>query len=768
MLDPDALTAALQLALPEVELRAVRITYLRYKASTSCLASCRFLVGDNEVHGFVQAYQPSESDKLQKAARKPGVDGAMGRGRFVLAEHAMVVSVFPNDGDIKELSTLGDGDRRRELFRDLLPGRDDLDGSILERLAYKPKRRYVGAVITAAGPALVVRAYAPAGYASAAARRGITLTPGSTLAVAQCVAAEPRRAMLMFEWLDGTQLTDVAGDEQERERVFRRVGLALAELHRGQADASSVPRVSGAADLISEAEALGTMWPPLSPRATDVARRVASLVDAEPAAAHTLHGDFHPAQTLIQGERVAILDFDRSGLGPAAYDLGTFIAHLERDGLTGRLRKESVERLSAALIDGYGVSAPAPSASSIRHHTAAALLRLSPEPFRYRDPNWPGATVAIVDRAAELISPPTLRAAKPSPAVLPVIEDPYGVLGDTAMPCLALALDPIEVRRQFECDLQHIINGGRLNVHGIRVTRHKPARRCVIEYDVEIQQPGLGAEHLTLVGKVRARGLDTKTFACLASLWRNGFDAGSADGISVAEPLGLVPALQMGVQRKVPGTPATQLLPGASGVALARRITDAIDKLHRLGPPPARRHTMADELAILRPRLTAVADLHPMLEPRLVRLLDSCERVGAAMPEPRCVGVHRDFYPDQVLVDGPRLYLLDLDLYAMGDPALDVGNFIAHLVEQGLRVHGDAGALSAQISAMEERFSALSGDLARARVYVALTLARHISISTLFPERRWTTPALLELAERAVDASLLESASPVSTLGGMR
>ena len=34
--------------------------------------------------------------------------------------------------------------------------------------------------------------------------------------------------------------------------------------------------------------------------------------------------------------------------------------------------------------------------------------------------------------------------------------------------------------------------------------------------------------------------------------------------------------------------------------------------------------------------------------------------------------IHRDFYPDQVLVDGARVYLLDLDLYSLGEPPLDV------------------------------------------------------------------------------------------------
>jgi hypothetical protein len=35
---------------------------------------------------------------------------------------------------------------------------------------------------------------------------------------------------------------------------------------------------------------------------------------------------------------------------------------------------------------------------------------------------------------------------------------------------------------------------------------------------------------------------------------------------------------------------------------------------------------------------------------------------SATWPPPARCGIHRDFYADQVIVDGSRLYLLDFDL----------------------------------------------------------------------------------------------------------
>jgi aminoglycoside phosphotransferase (APT) family kinase protein len=87
-------------------------------------------------------------------------------------------------------------------------------------------------------------------------------------------------------------------------------------------------------------------------------------------------------------------------------------------------------------------------------------------------------------------------------------------------------------------------------------------------------------------------------------------------------------------------------------------------------------------------RIAAI--LRPEWADRLERLAAACGALAASLSMCEAGTIHRDFYPDQVLVDGDRLYLLDLDLYCLGDPALDIGNFCAHLVEQALRTQGNA------------------------------------------------------------------------------
>src|SRR5262249_58448296 len=109
----------------------------------------------------------------------------------------------------------------------------------------------------------------------------------------------------------------------------------------------------------------------------------------------------------------------------------------------------------------------------------------------------------------------------------------------------------------------------------------------------------------------------------------------SPDGISVPEPLGVVPRFQMWFQRKVAGETATRLLAGSDGIELAHRIAAAIHKLHQVNIPAKRRHGMADELRILHECLAKVTAIKPEWNKRLERVMAACNDLGASVSEPR-------------------------------------------------------------------------------------------------------------------------------------
>lgn len=320
---------------------------------------------------------------------------------------------------------------------------------------------------------------------------------------------------------------------------------------------------------------------------------------------------------------------------------------------------------------------------------------------------------------------------------------------DVKIPFLEQTLDLVQAQAQLQTAIPSLTQ-----VTTATLVRHKPGRRALVEYRAEtVSGP------LTLLGKIRAKGTDVASYQVQQALWKNGWSADSGDRCSIPEPLGLVSAWHMALQRKVPGIPSTQLLPTDSGLFLARRIAALAHKLHHTPVPTAKTHTLADELAILRDRLPQVAEQHPHWATRIEAVLSACDRLATQFPlTSQLTGIHRDFYPDQILVDadhpgGQRLWVVDLDLYCLGSPAVDIGNFIAHMTEQSLRELRDAAALRDRELALQEAYLSPAADTGigttapEIELYTVLTLVRHVHISTQISSRRPYTEALLSLVE---------------------
>jgi|GEM_PF-1237451 len=339
------------------------------------------------------------------------------------------------------------------------------------------------------------------------------------------------------------------------------------------------------------------------------------------------------------------------------------------------------------------------------------------------------------------------------PVVSPVmVNDPFEATADVALPEVVAALDPERAAAALKRHLPRVSGEGRLKLKAIRVVRHKPGKRCVVEYDVKVKRPDQSDRVETLIGKLRARRSGNEGFRLQEMIWNAGFHARSADGISVPEPLGVVSELKMWFQRKVAGEISTKLLAGPEGIQIARRIAEAIHKLHKVNLIVDRTHTMLDELRILRECFDKVSAQRREWTGRLARLMVGCEKLSSRLPAPNYCGIHRDFYSSQVIMDGPRVWLIDFDCFCLGDPGLDMGNFIGHVTEQALRERGDAKALVEVETALEDQFVEKTGEAVRpsVRAYATLTLARHIYLSTQHPERAHTTEALLKLCEERV------------------
>ncbi|WP_069791166.1 phosphotransferase [Cyanobacterium sp. IPPAS B-1200] len=322
-----------------------------------------------------------------------------------------------------------------------------------------------------------------------------------------------------------------------------------------------------------------------------------------------------------------------------------------------------------------------------------------------------------------------------------VVND-YDLDNDVKMPFLRELLSPKRVKEHLSKHLPNIISNYQLAE--IKVIRYKPEKRCLIEFTFD------GKNSLALIGKIRAKGTDFKSYNVQKQLWKNGFNDDCLDKISVPEPIAIIPEWQMWLQRKVSGEVLRDLFTPNIDLNIVKKIAHVAHKLHCANIPTFRSHVIADELAILHQKLPLILRDFPEWECRVAYILNTCDKLGQHIQEDDSLcGIHRDFYFDQIIVNKDHFYLLDLDLYCLGNPALDIGNFMGHITEYSLRKYGDFSVLKGQEKTVENEFIKLVGENKRQAVtiYTILTLIRHIYLSTQFVDRHCTTPFLLDYCE---------------------
>jgi len=339
-------------------------------------------------------------------------------------------------------------------------------------------------------------------------------------------------------------------------------------------------------------------------------------------------------------------------------------------------------------------------------------------------------------------------------------------LDDSALPWLRTALDPSEIGRWITPVVARAEGrGGKARLLEARLVRHKPGRRCVVYYEFDV------GRRLGIYGKIRARGADHRTHTLLRAFESAALDhAAGTSRVGVPRAIAVVPELNLTLQCACPGAVVTPLLEQVEGVSLMQPVAEALFGFHRAGVEARRSHAISDELAILRSRLTEAAALAPIWRERIEQVLEACCEIASRLDLPQICGIHRDFYSDQVLVDGSTVTLLDLDLFAAGDPALDVGNFSAHLTELSMRVHATPDRFAAHEKAFEERYLALAPEVPREsiRIYRILTLARHVHLSMTLPGRAAVTGDLLEYCEAQLGLARAESDQKLSRTRSVR
>lgn len=190
------------------------------------------------------------------------------------------------------------------------------------------------------------------------------------------------------------------------------------------------------------------------------------------------------------------------------------------------------------------------------------------------------------------------------------------------------------------------------------------------------------------------------------------------------------------------------MLEAADPVAAAGSVRRTMLEWWRLATPldlPV--HDAQAERAVLASWAMAAArhQVIPVeLRPAFAAATASADAALATLGPRRAVLSHRDLHDAQILVDGRQVGMLDLDTAARADPALDLGNLLAH-VDLAARAGRLDSATSDAVGDVLAGALAGPGDRRAVSVYRAASRARLVAVHAFRPATAAAAFRLLDM-----------------------
>jgi hypothetical protein len=255
------------------------------------------------------------------------------------------------------------------------------------------------------------------------------------------------------------------------------------------------------------------------------------------------------------------------------------------------------------------------------------------------------------------------------------------------------------------------------------VLSYKPGSRCTLRYHLsyppELADRGWPATVIAKTYRKDSKGRNA--YDGMLALWHTPLANG--DVVSFAEPLAYIPSVKVMVQGPIAGGESLEDKLKAALRAddqatveelysYMRKAAAGLAAFHQSGVRHGATVALDERFAEIRELIARLALPVPELAGAVEPLLGRLEQLAAASPPNALVPTHGTFNPEQVLIDGPRIGLIDFDDFCMAEPALDVGLFRAAIKDIGM--------------------NALDASLADKRVIRVARLARLDTICAVF------------------------------------
>lgn len=247
--------------------------------------------------------------------------------------------------------------------------------------------------------------------------------------------------------------------------------------------------------------------------------------------------------------------------------------------------------------------------------------------------------------------------------------------------------------------------------------------RLVVRYALyHADAPVVSDPYETLIGKFYEDHTGHHAFQTMGELWDVLSQHTLHSPFAIPRALFYVPHLRFLIQERVNGIPYKELVDRADFYQHMRRAGTAMASLHSLKLAIGRTTSVSHHLSeLMHPHPLELAERLPEFGRMVEGIMQTLfELEDGWKYEVECSPIHRDFHLRQLFYGDDRVWIIDWDLFAKGDPALDIGNLVVYL-----KTHLAYNDFRSIENVLEGYFaSGASAILKRIPLYEALTYLR--------------------------------------------
>lgn len=316
---------------------------------------------------------------------------------FADGEREVAVWIYPQDPDLPGLARAAYAESMAEVCNahqvfDHAVTPADLD---LQMVGYRPRRRAVVRVASAADEVVYVKVLRPRLFDNVVRRHRLLAEAGVPVAP---IAATTDDQLLILRELPGDALARAVFDPappctaEQLIELLDSLPASVAQLERRPPWSDAVPHY---ANVVAKAV----------PR---LEQRLGALVDTIVAGLASVglgyeptHGDFHEGQVHVSGGRISgLLDVDTIGPGHRVDDLACLVAHLSTIQWMNPAQEARIHDLVRAWVPVFDTRV---DPAQLRLRAAAVIISLATGPFRGQEPEWERETLTMIRSAEALV-----------------------------------------------------------------------------------------------------------------------------------------------------------------------------------------------------------------------------------------------------------------------------------------------------------------------------------------------------------------------------